>query len=198
MSRIIQQQFTVYTFEELSDEAKEKAINNYRENFEFDFHSDCVLDAMKEDHSHIGNMEISYSGFWSQGDGASFSGELDSDWLITKSGILTKEQGELLRHVDVVFERNDSRYVHAYSCSTSLTIEDVAEHLEGNDYLWESLIQPLESDLRVLVEEYRVEVCNTIYKALEDQYEHLTSIDAIGEWLNDDNEFYEDGRSFYE
>ena len=66
----------VYTFDELSEDAKEKARQWYREVDDFDFHADCVIEDAKECAKLIGiDIErVYYSGFWSQGDGACFDG----------------------------------------------------------------------------------------------------------------------------
>lgn len=84
-------QLTLYKFEELSDQAKEKARDWYREGDDFQFDAEVVYN----DASTIGKLMgidldtkpvklmggktrhdpcIFYSGFWNQGDGACFEG----------------------------------------------------------------------------------------------------------------------------
>lgn len=64
----------VFTIDELSDKAKEKAREWYTEGLDYNW-----WEAVYEDARNIGNilgffnMEINFSGFWSQGDGASFA-----------------------------------------------------------------------------------------------------------------------------
>jgi hypothetical protein len=72
MSRIVTQ--TVYGFSELSDTAKEKAMDWFRNGMEF--YVDDVLDDAKEVAKILGIdiRHIYYSGFYSQGDGACFEG----------------------------------------------------------------------------------------------------------------------------
>lgn len=75
MSTIIET--TVYAFDELSEEAKEKARNWLREgNCEDSFWHECVIDDAKECGKIIGIDidHIYFRGFWSQGDGACFEG----------------------------------------------------------------------------------------------------------------------------
>lgn len=66
----------VYTFDELNDKAKEQARQWYRENDDFSFHAESVIDDAKEIAKLMGiNISsIYFSGFWSQGDGACFEG----------------------------------------------------------------------------------------------------------------------------
>jgi hypothetical protein len=186
---------TTYNFSELSEVAQEQVIDSYRRDFDFSLYQDDILDDIKEKYSHIEDMEISYSGFWSQGDGASFTGWLDLDWLLTKSGFLTEEQLELVRDVDCTFVRSNSRYVHSSTCHTELEVTEFAEHIQDNDYLIVKLIAPIEEYLQDVVEDYRQEVCYEIYSALEKEYEYLTSHEAIREWA-DEQEFLENGEIF--
>jgi len=67
----------LYSYDELSDDAKEKARDWYRGGaFDFEWWFDAVYDAKQ-----IGALmgididEVYFSGFWSQGDGACFTGE---------------------------------------------------------------------------------------------------------------------------
>lgn len=83
----------VYTFKELLDLNEEgtvtpKAVERARSWLQeaatdFDWHS-CVLDFWEHALDQIGfeNAKISFSGFWSQGDGASFTATVDLDKLV--------------------------------------------------------------------------------------------------------------------
>jgi len=71
---------TVYKFDELSDAAKEKAREWFRECTGSDFqdaHGGSVIEDFQTIAGHLGFTfsadDVSWSGFWSQGDGASFS-----------------------------------------------------------------------------------------------------------------------------
>lgn len=84
---------TVYVFKELLDPNKEgkvnqKAVERARSWLQeaatdFDWHS-CVIDFWETALEQIGfeNAEIAFSGFWSQGDGASFIANVDLDKLV--------------------------------------------------------------------------------------------------------------------
>ena len=65
----------IYTYEELSDEAKAKARDWYRKNDDNEY-SEFVIDDAKEVAALMGWEidKVYYSGFWSQGDGACFEG----------------------------------------------------------------------------------------------------------------------------
>lgn len=80
----------VYTFDELTDEAKAVAIEKYRESEDFPFLSDDMHERlgellikykMKSDDAHV-----FYSLSYSQGDGAMFTGTIEyKSWLIEVS-----------------------------------------------------------------------------------------------------------------
>jgi len=66
----------VYKFNELSDEAKQKAIENLHDlNTSYDW-DQFITDDFKEKMNAIGFVVSNtyFSGFWSQGDGACFEG----------------------------------------------------------------------------------------------------------------------------
>ena len=68
--------YNVYKFEELSKEAQEKAIENYRDiNVDFQGYDETTLEDLKEELEKLGfsSPDICYSGFCSQSDGASFT-----------------------------------------------------------------------------------------------------------------------------
>ena len=73
----MQRTIEVYTYDELSERAKENARNWYRRIDDFSsFHGECILDDFQEVLKDCGftGTKIYYSGFCSQGDGACFEG----------------------------------------------------------------------------------------------------------------------------
>ena len=70
MPKIIEK--LAYSYNELSDKAKQKLRDNYCEHvIEMDFEVECLETILEE--MGFCNVKVSYSGFWSQGDGASFT-----------------------------------------------------------------------------------------------------------------------------
>ena len=69
----------VYSFEELSKEAKEKVLNDFRENNEYHFLEEYLKDFLKErlkevKIKEVGETKLYYSLSYSQGDGCCFIG----------------------------------------------------------------------------------------------------------------------------
>lgn len=79
--QIITTQTTVYSFDELSKEAQQKAIEKECEIISEYWTGDFVLDTCTEWLNLLGfyGTKIYYSGFWSQGDGACFIGKYSFD-----------------------------------------------------------------------------------------------------------------------
>ena len=81
-------EITLYQFDELSDKAKEKARDYYVNNWMHDEWYECTYEAMKEDGHHnygFNVKDIRFSGFWSQGDGASWCGSVNVPaWIKSK------------------------------------------------------------------------------------------------------------------
>ena len=196
MPTTITKSFEVFSVSELSDEAKDRLCNRYRANYDFEWDQQMVIENFIDQHPHIEDMDISYSGFFSQGDGASFTGTIDSDWLIQQ--FVSEEHKELVKHIScVITRRRGGYYVHENTCETEVTIEEVAEHLENNLSLYESVLEGVEEALTQIIECYRLSVCHKLYTELETQYAHETSDNQIVEiYLDGETLFLEDGTVF--
>jgi len=173
---------TVYKFEELSDEAKDRAIEKYQSKMnvcELALTDGDCYNLMCEEAGFL-NSEIEYSGFYSQGDGASFMADIDTEsFLVGKYECLK----ELDFHLEIRIRRNNT--YHEYSkVVVPLYVEDAIaeEHMK--------LIEELSDE----VEQLRVDLCHDIYRALEIDYEYQTSNEAISETLiANEYEFDEQG-----
>lgn len=71
----------LFEFEELSQEVQAKVLEKFSDiNVDDNWHDDS-LENFKTELAEVGftEAEISYSGFWSQGDGLSFDSKIDID-----------------------------------------------------------------------------------------------------------------------
>lgn len=186
----------LYTFDELSEEAKEKAINTHRD-WNVDYYWwDFVYDDAKDIASIIGIDidNIWFSGFWSQGDGACFVGtyryvpgsvkkikdhaphdtELHS---IAKNLQITQSKAQYQLYASV--RKNHFRHEHENSVDVSI------DH--GWDYEFD------ESIARDLIDSLR-DFMRWIYRRLEDEHRYLTSDEVVAETLvSNEVEFDENG-----
>ena len=206
--REVKKTYRVYNFEELSEKAQEKALEAFRDiNVDDYYWSEPRIWEAKDKLIEQGFLEpeIQFSGFWSQGDGASFTAKVDVQKFLsgqTKEiqekfkplhNILTGEAEENDDYLEIKYfiERNGSHYVHEMSCRVN------SETFGSRQYTKEEL--DLMNELEELIERERVRLCKEIYKDLESTYEELTSPQCIRETIDaNEYEFNEDGSQFTE
>lgn len=177
---------TVYEFEELTDEAKEKARKWYRNVNADDYFAEYVIDDAKTQGAILGiNIDqIYYSGFWSQGDGACFTGtyqyKAKSAKLIRKAcpqDIELHAIADALQHVQ---QRNfyqlratvthSGRYCHEYSTSIDVT------RVKSHEYIDCVTVQDTEH-----VSDLLHDFMRWIYRNLEREYEYHNADEQVDE-----------------
>ena len=196
--RTVKKEYQVYSFEELGEEARQKAIDSHR-NFLFEFIDlDCETGEFKRLLEMYGfsDIKIHYSGFWSQGDGASFTGryrykagglkavkaEYSGEWF--------KDVIEYLELLDGINKKcfysllymisTGGRYCHANTMQVNY-IEDCHGNRDFSKY---------EDDIT----EYVRGIANEFYYLLEKSYEGMTNYEAVIESIEcNEYEFYENG-----
>jgi hypothetical protein len=198
----------IVEFEDLDQRAKDNAIHRYGE--PPDNWYECVYDSFKEDGRAKGFVieEIQFSGFSSQGDGASWTGWVELIRLIEH--FVTHEHPEFSRYTVLVeLMRNGwvdptmgvSRKSFYYNHSGTMSYEgikcfatlgedngDVIEHgiLQGASVA--ELDQAIDSERLVCeLEEFAIsrakEYADEIYKALREEYEVYTSEEYFKELI---------------
>jgi hypothetical protein len=192
----------VFSFNELNEDAKEKAIERFRNfNVQDSFWYEDIFDNFKEEkgNKYFDIERIYFSGFWSQGDGAMFeySGIKEELYFeVIESLKLPKWKKEILKICFIDGNgKHSGHYYHYNSCSHSISI-----YLESGNYHWSShpniyeflelYIQDIEE---YIVNEYK-ELAKELYRMLESNYEYYTSDEQIIETiLANDYEFIEGG-----
>jgi len=188
------EQINIYQFSELSEKAKQNAIEKRRYwNVKHNWWS-FIYDQFKEEHPQYEDCEISFSGFSSQGDGASFTFRIDSAYFekwVNELTIIPEWKKAILVHYTPQFygKRNSLPYVH----KRSVTIEfDSEEHHYPN--IDEFKEQMYANFLAFLRSEYYTH-CDELYRTLEEEYDFRTSDKYIIERMTD-CEFYENGETY--
>jgi len=215
---------TIYTFQELLDlhndgkatnQAMERARHWLQEAQTDHEWYDAVYDIWKQALSQIGfiDAEISFRGFWSQGDGASFTAGIDLEKLadFLASEIEPKDciEGEpedfrpwLVHKCDGKPTRTAYRRLRTlgdfcYPCQVE-RIQGLYVHEKtcricielncGTHYDRGERVGRLLSDFEVAAEVLRVCLSKAIYNDLEAEYEYLTGDEALKE-LADSNDY---------
>ena len=188
--------FIVYQFDDLSKEAKEKAMEEHREFLSSVWDGDYVQEEFMDDMEKYGieNMEINYSGFYSQGDGASFTGRIDIPKYLKATG-QEKDYAKLLKAIkdgedvdDVaVIERISHRYYH-YN-----TIQVADLYYRGESDEVDKQANELTDDMTKFVREQSKE----LFKRLRDSYEAEMEDENVAESIRiNEYEFTPDGKIY--
>jgi hypothetical protein len=232
---------TVYTFKELIEAANdpdsavtssavEKARHWLQEGQTDHQWWDYVYEMWKQALEQVGftNADIQFSGFWSPGDGASFTGSLDFGKLIAflskniepKKSIGVDKKGKELfvpyvvhtlgsKTTDERFsylslvsdsltgsvERTSHRDSHKYTCHTRIDRDEIDD--ETTEQLTQATLDDLVPLFEEAVEDLRKDLCDVIYKRLEEEYKYLVSDEQLIE-TSDANEYTFDESGDYE
>lgn len=191
----------VYRFEELSDDAKQVAIRNHRYiNVVSDDWSDEIVKRYEKELKEKGfyDINIRFSGFVRQGDGASFTGKIKPSDAMKLLKISVKHRWfyEIAdNYLAIEIRRLPCGYYHEFSVKTVV----------GNDLNEESDIRRIEDELKRISYNLKEELDNfqqifskIIYRVLKEEYEILTSDELVSETLeeNDFMEYWSDGNVF--
>lgn len=195
------QTIAIYTFNELSDSAKETARNHYRQyGLDYEWWG-CIIEEYKELGELLG-IEIDniyFSGFASQGDGACFNGAYSyrKGW---KKALASETGGELYRKLESIglgLQAEQEKYFYGitaginhtgrYCHENSVTVSvDPGEHING---YW-SDTSSMEDNIADCLRDFMQE----IYSTLTSEYDYLTSDSVIDEYLQDGEwQFLESG-----
>jgi len=203
-------------FKELSKHRQAELIEAERNSFcesGDNFWSECVIEDWKEKLAELGfeNPEIAYSGFSSQGDGASFTSELGGKSVELPAGlqkeideakqvefttkrlegdwrVRTMEDLDWNLEIYGTIERNDSHYVHHRTINCTLNVSwgrDVPDALQDKLSTWSNERE------NELTEEAR-DLSQAIYKDLGEAWDYECSDETITEKLADSDDDYEE------
>lgn len=195
---------TVYNFDELSDEAKEKAREWLRSGNDFSFHAECVIEDAKTIAALMGiDIErVYYRGFCSQGDGACFEAEYSykkgSVKAVIKYAPLDTDLHRLVKALAQLQKRNfyqlsasvKHRGHYYHEQCTEIDVLRNGEYLFSTSY---SYVKGSESDGAALVILLR-DFMQWIYKQLEKENDYQNSDEVTDEnILANGYTFLEDG-----
>lgn len=180
----------VYTFDELSEEAKEMAIeaNRYIHVEHNEWYED-IYDTFKEKYSDLFEItNIYFSGFWSQGDGAMFEYGGITDKLIDEF-IAQLKFSPLRKKIikDIFYFSGNGKhkysYYHERSCSHNINVEHNYIVSMGHYPNIDDLMDDLQIMFEAFIEERYIDLAQELYSMLESEYEWLTSDEDITETL---------------
>jgi hypothetical protein len=162
--------YNVYKFNELPAEAKTKAIekHQYIQVEDYDWHQWIIEDwTGKLNAMGYEDAEIEYNGFYSQGDGACFSANIDLEKWLTVEKLKTKYTKELKDYLsgELTLSIKHQGY---YSHEMTMFIDSYGLDNE---------------ELESLILEDARKQARLIYAELMEGYENLTSDESVAEML---------------
>lgn len=189
----------VFEFSELSDSAKEKARDWYRQG-ECDYEWwDYVYELAKTAGGMLGIdiNRIYFSGFWSQGDGACFEGSYSyrKGW---RKALASEFGGELLAELTKLGEQLQKVQSRVFYSGTASTQQSghyqhsgcMAVSVDCDEKYGQSAFSELEDELTDVLRWF----ADWIYGQLEKEYEWLNSDEQVDESIAANGyEFNEDG-----
>ena len=208
--------YETYEFDELTPEVQETVMDRVRndEHYPYDFWSEPVIEDFIEDRTAEGweveTKDVHFSGFWSQGDGASFDGEVTCETWIKFHKLEAKFPTimKVLHNTHPLTAKIYSNHFGNHYCHSStryLEIEEdgqLDEHIYGWDdeakeqaimEKWNEEVMRLEG----ILEDNREELSQQLYSKLEEQYNYYMTDEAIKEDLEANPETYlENGNIF--
>ncbi len=192
-------EYTVYKFNELTEAQKQKALDNYRywhveDGFWYDYIPDHIIQDI-EPHG-LEYISFSFSGFCSQGDGASVEYRV-SDKFIFAHHLIDAWSDENRQYYFKLLKR-----VQRW-CPGALDHNSKTEQRRG--YLNYTMYYPIEFELccgdkhpltthhidqlithlNKLSTAYHTDLEKQTYKSLEQEYEHQTSDETLSEYFEE-------------
>jgi hypothetical protein len=181
-------------------------IDKYRDiNAEYATWWDCIYDAFRSDMSPIGIdvAKVQFSGFCSQGDGASFTGRITDVKSFMQHHKLTETYPTVMRlldlggDIDLRVDQTDwfSHYYHENTVRVFNPHSGGFCHiLPTDDPLRAAVVEQWDKDLEAEVTVLAVAAtsiirghCRDLYSQLEEEHDYLTSDDAVWEAIQSNN-----------
>lgn len=192
----------VYKFEELSEEAKKVAIKHERNYRQTDgeplmFFRESCEDKAKEHGFEIENRGLTYSLFYSQGDGLSFSGNyLETEKLFNEVLGQGKEKTAklLTENCTLIIKQNRGHYCYASKSDVDLYLENYTSSI---NVVNTNNIDIVVGKVLNIIEDKYMALCKELERMGYAEIEWYSSDETIIEELqNRDSEYTEDGKIY--
>ena len=189
----------IYTYDELSYKAKEKAKDDYRDTFR-EYQNNDFYEHFTEELKYQGfeNLKPRYSLGYCQGDGCSVTGRIYIEEILNNEEILEnfdKDEIRRLKYIDnsvehkITIEIGSYHYCHANTMNFNALVW-VNNYTHRRGELLEEVFEKLEN----VLEDYFKSLC---YKMEEVGYKMIYDEEYLEEDIAQaDFEFYEDGTRY--
>lgn len=193
-----------YTFDELSQDAKDHAIEKERSSMHDtmgDWWYEGIIEGETEKLKDEGldDIDIQFSGFHSQGDGASFTGRVTDIKLFVKETLdMKKMNDQVLDNISISIVRIDNRHVHEnsvrFDCEVDGEDEIVLFRAPGSDINISISVQSQCDKIEEVGVPWARGRCKEIYSKLNKEYDsYFEDEHIIADFKENDRKFDENG-----
>ena len=189
----------ICNLDELPVSVQAKVIDRYRDMLTALLDDDLKGDMEWKLNNYVGGLdfELSYSLGYCQGDGVSFTGNVEGkDGLLTLAGLVYNNKipqniSRLIKQdiiYEVEFARCNYHYVHEYSVQVNI----IENYNITKDYCH---ISKAMAEFEAAIDKWRLQICDTLENFGYDTIEILYGDDNIKSFITEnDFEFFSDGR----
>ena len=178
----------IYTFDELSSSAREKACQQVGDSMTdnawwYDSTFDLFVERCKD--YGMNNVDIHFTGFGSQGDGASFTcDDINVEKLLVSLDIKMSDglKEKILAYIyEVNIVRGTSyRAYHKQTVHAKVFVDEDALYEEEEEEIIQD-IHDIADTLEFKLEQLKNDLCQQLYYSLEQEYDYLHSSDYVDE-----------------
>ena len=192
----ITKEYKVFEFKELSKETKQTVIDKWYENEQYPFLEEDIKEGLEQidEHNIFDDVEFRYSLSWCQGDGLSFSSNINIlnflNNIYSKKLPQWKKNGIKEYIFDALSKYNTGHYAYAHE-------NDLDFNCNYQDNIERRNLEKLWNEIFAEMVEYYMEICDKLEKHGYSILEYRMDFDEFSE-LCESNEykFLQDGEMF--
>lgn len=147
--------YQVYKFSELSKEVQERAIDKWYDREDYQWLKDDIMQELYELDTLklFSDVRLQYSLSYRQGDGLSFSANIDFEAFLKNKG-LTTDKIDLLSNAVYKFVSTGNKGLYCYAHKDQIQYEENERHV---DAIWEEIDRYKEE-----IANYYIDICNKL------------------------------------
>ncbi len=188
----------LFKFNELSEAAQQKAINEHRNSIDdvLWFFSDDIAEQLKEENITLSKRGLQYSLNYCQGDGLSFAGEFDVLKMVKLAlPNLSAKRQDIINHcIYKIYSTGNTGRRYCYALKIDIDFEYNHSNWDEHRYTNLSLLCQKVAEF---TENYYIDLCDKFKKQGYDEIDYQYSDEGIKETIIDnDYEFTIDGNRY--
>lgn len=186
-----------YEFSELPKDIQEEILDRYRyTNVETDDWYEYIIEEFEKEMEEAGldDIECQFTGFHSQGDGASFTGKVLDNLKFIRESLGVKISGDAADNLYITIHRTDTRHCHENTITGNVEVdgEEEIEVIISADVFYTIDVNKKAEELEPKVTDWARQKSKELYKKLYACYEDLTSDSSVKSFLEGNNYMFDE------